>query len=203
MAAGAERLEYEVSGPVGAGPPAAELYELRLGALTGRDLRVLFAVGGGAGDGNGPRPQAVALLAVAADRTHWWEWYEHVLPLARERLADRERRGLEPGAEDEVFCDGRAFLRDWYPGEDEERHGGAAVLAARNRGRRLAAVRRRRGLTQGQLARRMGVTAGRVAEIERAEPGAAEVRTLAAYVAAVGGRLEIVADFDTERLVLG
>ncbi|MEU2791334.1 helix-turn-helix domain-containing protein [Streptomyces sp. NPDC007100] len=203
LAAGAERLEHEVSGPVGVGPPAAELYELRLAALTGRDLRVLFAVEGGAGDGSGPRPQAVVLLAVAADRTQWWEWYEQALPLARERLADRERRGPGPGAEDEVFCADPAFLRGWYPGEDEERRGGAAVLVARNRGQRLAAVRRRRGLTQGQLARRMGVPATRVAEIERAEPGAVEVRALAAYVEAVGGRLEIVADFDTERLVLG
>jgi hypothetical protein len=41
-----------------------------------------------------------------------------------------------------------------------------------------------------------------VAAIERAEPGATEVRTLARYVEALGGRLEIIADFGEERVVL-
>ncbi|OKI02658.1 XRE family transcriptional regulator [Streptomyces sp. CB02923] len=117
-------------------------------------------------------------------------------------MARRASRGREPGAEDEAFCGSRTFLHNWYPGRDEERHDGAARLVARNRGQRLAAVRRRRGLTQGQLALRMGVTAARVAAIEEAEPGAVEVRTLADYVEALSGRLEVVADFGTERLIL-
>ena len=37
---------------------------------------------------------------------------------------------------------------------------------------------------------------------ERAEPGATEVRTLAGYVEALGGRLEIIADFGGERILL-
>lgn len=48
----------------------------------------------------------------------------------------------------------------------------------------------------------MGVRRERVAAIERAEPGAAEVRTLAQYVEALGGRLEIIAEFGEERVVL-
>jgi hypothetical protein len=43
----------------------------------------------------------------------------------------------------------------------------------------------------------------RVSAIERGELSAAEVRTLAAYVTALGGRLDIAADFGTERLTLG
>jgi hypothetical protein len=46
----------------------------------------------------------------------------------------------------------------------------------------------------------MGVTQGRVSAIEHAKPGATELRTLAAYVEALGGRLEIIADFGDERL---
>ncbi|WP_242440835.1 XRE family transcriptional regulator [Streptomyces sp. CB02923] len=208
MAAGAERLEHEVRGPLGVGPPAMELYELRLGTLTGRDLRVLCTIetggttaGKAAGEA-GADAGTVVLLAVAGDRTQWWDWYDYALPLARKRLARRASRGREPGAEDEAFCGSRTFLHNWYPGRDEERHDGAARLVARNRGQRLAAVRRRRGLTQGQLALRMGVTAARVAAIEEAEPGAVEVRTLADYVEALSGRLEVVADFGTERLIL-
>jgi len=36
--------------------------------------------------------------------------------------------------------------------------------------------------------------------IEHAKPGATELRTLAAYVEALGGQLEIIADFGDERL---
>jgi hypothetical protein len=48
----------------------------------------------------------------------------------------------------------------------------------------------------------MDVHPGRVAAIERAEPGATEVRTLPAYVRAPGGRLEIIADLGGERIML-
>ncbi|MFK8850577.1 helix-turn-helix domain-containing protein [Streptomyces sp. Ac-502] len=203
MVAEAERLERALQEPLGDRPPKTELYELRLRALTGRDLRVLCTVETGEADRDAGAAEAVVLLAVAADRAQWWEWYEYAVPLARERLARRKSAGREPGAEDETFCGGRGLLRGWYPGRDEERHRGAALLMARNRGRRLASVRRHRGLTQEQLAVRMGVPAARVAAVEEGGPGSVEVHTLAAYVAALSGRLEIVADFDTERLVLG
>jgi hypothetical protein len=48
----------------------------------------------------------------------------------------------------------------------------------------------------------MNVRQERVSAMERAAPGATEVRTLAAYVRALGGRLEIIADIDGERVVL-
>src|SRR6266702_997608 len=50
------------------------------------------------------------------------------------------------------------------------------------------------------IAARMGVTQGRVSAIEHAKPGTTELRTLAAYVEALGGRLEIIADFGDQRL---
>jgi transcriptional regulator with XRE-family HTH domain len=73
---------------------------------------------------------------------------------------------------------------------------------ARNRARVLAQARERMRLTQAQVAKRMNVRPERVSAIERAEPGAAEVRTLAAYVRALGGRLDIIADIDGERIML-
>jgi hypothetical protein len=48
----------------------------------------------------------------------------------------------------------------------------------------------------------MNVRPERVSAIERAEPGATEARTLAAYVKALGGRLEIIADIGGERITL-
>ena len=73
---------------------------------------------------------------------------------------------------------------------------------ARNRAHTLAEQRTRFGLTQIELAERMGVPAEQVAAIERAEPGATDVRTLAGYVEALGGRLEIIAEFAGDRVVL-
>jgi hypothetical protein len=46
----------------------------------------------------------------------------------------------------------------------------------------------------------MGATQGRVSAIEHAKPGATELRTLAAYVEALGDRLEITVDFGDQRL---
>jgi hypothetical protein len=49
---------------------------------------------------------------------------------------------------------------------------------------------------------RMGITEDQVADIERAEAGATEVGVLGRYVEALGGRLEIVADFGEDRVLL-
>ena len=58
----------------------------------------------------------------------------------------------------------------------------------------------KRGITQAQAAARMGITQGRLSAIEHAKPSTTELRTLAAYVEALGGRLEIIADFGDQRL---
>jgi transcriptional regulator with XRE-family HTH domain len=77
---------------------------------------------------------------------------------------------------------------------------GMAQPRAGQRAFRLAEMRRRLGITQAQVAARMGITQGRVSAIEHAKPGTTEPRTLAAYVEAPGGRLEITADSGGQRL---
>jgi transcriptional regulator with XRE-family HTH domain len=72
-----------------------------------------------------------------------------------------------------------------------------------SRAHRLAEMRKRLGLTQAEVAERMNVRQERVSAIERAEVDTSELRTLAAYIGALGCRLEIVADFGGERLVVG
>ncbi len=101
-----------------------------------------------------------------------------------------------------ISYDAESFLDEFFPGEETEVEIGAAALAARHRAYTLARARQRMKLTQAQVAARMNVRQERVSAIERAEPGATEVRTLAAYVRALGGRLEIIADIDGERVVL-
>ena len=57
-------------------------------------------------------------------------------------------------------------------------------------------------MTQTEVARQMGVSQRRVSAIEHGEEQAKRT-TLAAYVAALGGRLRLVAEFDDESLALG
>jgi DNA-binding XRE family transcriptional regulator len=97
------------------------------------------------------------------------------------------------------------FLSEFFPdGADRaEVETGAQALVNISRAHRLAEMRKRLGLTQAEVAVRMNVRQERVSAIERAKVDTSELRTLAAYIQALGGRLEIVADFGGERLVVG
>ena len=64
-------------------------------------------------------------------------------------------------------------------------------------------MRKRLGLTQAEVAERMQVRQERVPAIERAKVDTCELRTLTAYIRALGGRMEIIADFGNGRLVIG
>jgi DNA-binding XRE family transcriptional regulator len=83
--------------------------------------------------------------------------------------------------------------------ESEQR---AQRLLAQASAYRLAEIRKRRGMTQTEVARQMGVSQRRVSAIEHGEEQATR-GTLAAYVAALGGRLRLVAEFEDESLALG
>jgi DNA-binding XRE family transcriptional regulator len=166
--------------------------ELRPGAPGDSDIRILFAV----------EPAGTALLiAVLEGHEAVREQREEAVELSAEML-HRVREGQAPEAAAHAFDDAQSFLDEFFPGSADEVGVGAAALMARNRGRTLAQQRARLGLSQEEVAQRMGVQRERVAAIERAEPGATEVRTLARYVQALGGRLEIIADFGEERVVL-
>jgi DNA-binding XRE family transcriptional regulator len=67
-------------------------------------------------------------------------------------------------------------------------------------GQRLAEERKQRGLTQAQLAETMGVTPGRVSQIERGE--LSTIEAIARYVQALGGHLELVANFADHTLTV-
>jgi phage shock protein A/DNA-binding XRE family transcriptional regulator len=187
----------------------SDLRELRLAALTGQDVRILFVI---------EAPDIVVLLAARDGHNQWWDWYDHALPLARELLSERSiaaelrsvggaphfpPRWREDAETVYTSYTKESFLDTFFPGQASELAAGAAQMVARNQVQRLTEVRRRLGLTQAQVASRMNVRQERVSAIERAEPGATEIRTLAAYLQALGGRLEIIADLGTERMILG
>ena len=68
-----------------------------------------------------------------------------------------------------------------------------AELLAQARGHQLAETRKQLGLGQKQIAATMGVSVARVSQIEHGEVTSFEV--IARYVEALGGRLDLVADF--------
>ena len=75
----------------------------------------------------------------------------------------------------------------------EEIEAGARQLLAQARGHQLAETRKQLGLGQKQIAAAMGVSVARVSQIEHGEVTSFEV--IARYVEALGGRLDLVADF--------
>jgi transcriptional regulator with XRE-family HTH domain len=85
-------------------------------------------------------------------------------------------------------------------GPDEVESGKARLLAS-VRAHRLAELRKRRGLTQRQVAQIMGVTVGRVSQIENGEMAGIDV--LDRYVAALGGSLQLIANFGDEQIKVG
>jgi hypothetical protein len=173
-------------------PPG--LMELRPGAPDNVRVALLFVVE--------PQDTAVLLAGVKNPGTSPDEHHE-VMRIAAVRLAIARSARLPAASPVEfISYDAESFLDEYFPGEETEVEIGAGALVARNRAYTLATARQRMRLTQAQVAERMNVRQERVSAIERAEPGATEVRTLAAYVRALGGRLEIIADIGGDRIML-
>ncbi|WP_239312848.1 MULTISPECIES: helix-turn-helix domain-containing protein [unclassified Frankia] len=78
-----------------------------------------------------------------------------------------------------------------------------ARLDAEVRAYRLREIREEQGLTQAELAERMHVKQPSVSELERGGLDRAGLATIRAYVEALGGKIEIIADFGDRRVVLG
>jgi DNA-binding XRE family transcriptional regulator len=172
--------------------PAPGLMELRAGTPGDGEVRIVLAI---------EPPGTVLLIAVLEGSQAWREHYEQAIALSSEVLLS-VRDGEAPEAAARQYDGPREFLAEFFPADAGRIEAAAASLAARNRGRSLAAQRERLGLTQAQVAGRMGITEDQVADIERAEAGATEVGVLGRYVEALGGRLEIVADFGEDRVLL-
>jgi ribosome-binding protein aMBF1 (putative translation factor) len=85
-------------------------------------------------------------------------------------------------------------------GGPEEAERRRKALMGRQSGQRLAEERKQRGLTQVQLAQTMGVTASRVSQIERGE--LSTIEAIARHVQALGGHLELVANFADHTLTV-
>ena len=182
----------EIERELGRQPLPEGLLELRPGAPADGEIRIIFAV----------EPAGTALLiAVLEGRDTARDQYRDAVTLSADVLLEA-RAGQAPEASARGYDDPRSFVEEFFPGQAAEIDVGAAALLARNRARTLAEQRTRLGLTQTELAERMGIAQDQVAAIERAAPGTTDVRTLVSYVEALGGHLELTADFGGDRVVL-
>jgi hypothetical protein len=169
--------------------------ELRPGAPGDARVGLLFAAG---------PPDTAVLVGWVEDPGGSPDVYREMLRVVPGRLGEAQRARQADPVSSAAFLsyDAESFLDEFFPGEETEVEIGAAALVARHRAHTLTEARRRMRLTQAQVADRMNVRQERVSAIERAEPGATEIRTLSAYVGALGGRLEIIADIAGERITL-
>ncbi|ROO89639.1 helix-turn-helix protein [Actinocorallia herbida] len=103
----------------------------------------------------------------------------------------------------------RRTPQDWESLEQElhdagvlpaEIEAGARQLLAEARGHQLAEARRHAGVTQRALAAIMGLSTARVSQIEHGEVTSIDV--IAKYVEALGGHLDLVADFGNRTMRL-
>lgn len=94
-----------------------------------------------------------------------------------------------------TWSDVRARGQAADPRTSEERSAGKAAARERReayvRGHQLAEMRAAAGLTQAELADALGVSQARVSKIEHGEISGIEV--IRAYVAALGGTIDMVA----------
>ena len=75
-------------------------------------------------------------------------------------------------------------------------------LEGQVRAYRLREVREEQGLTQVELAARMHVSQPSVSALERGDLDRAGLSTVKAYVEALGGHVEIIAEFGDNKIVL-
>ncbi|AXB43626.1 XRE family transcriptional regulator [Amycolatopsis albispora] len=69
-------------------------------------------------------------------------------------------------------------------------------------GFRLAQLRQQAGVSQAELARRIGISQPRVSQLENGDLAQMELDTIRRYIAALGGRLRVVAGFGDRDVVV-
>ncbi len=169
------------------------LKELRPGSAGSSEIRVLFAFD----------PWRSAVLLLAGDKAGDWKgWYPTCRPPRRGALRDLPE-GTSRGGGHIVTHTRWSDIRDRHiaaagPSEVEA---GKSRLLAQVRAHRLAEIRKNRRLTQREVATAMGVTIGRISQIESGDLSGIEV--LDRYIAAIGGTLELVANFGEEQVKVG
>jgi predicted XRE-type DNA-binding protein len=78
----------------------------------------------------------------------------------------------------------------------------AKRLRTEQRASRLSEIREGSGMNQVTIATRLGISQSRVSRIEHGDIDHAELATVRAYIAALGGEVEVVVKFGDERMTI-
>jgi DNA-binding XRE family transcriptional regulator len=168
------------------------LMELRPAGAGGSRIAIIFAIE--------PPGTALMISVVEAGSASRALMTEAVTVSAD--VLQQVRAGQDPQAARWAYPDPKSLVDEFFPGTADQVRAGAAALVASTQVGTLADQRTRLGLTQAQVSARMGVSQDRISAIEHAGPGATELRTLASYVEALGGRLAATADFNGDQVPL-
>ncbi len=158
----------------------------------GSDVRILFAI---------EPPGTALLLSVVEGGDAVAEHREEAVRVSVEVLR-RVRAGDDPEASACGYDDEASFLSEFYPQTAEDVAAGAQAVLARNQRGTLAEQRTRLGVSAADLAERMGIPPERMSAIESGDPGALDISTLASYVEALGGRLDVIAEIAGQRVAI-
>lgn len=158
----------------------------------GADIRIVFAI---------EPPGTVTLLAALEGCAVISEHRDDAIDLAGDLLAKIRDRGWSTDPEAQPvggpeFATSAAFLAECFPSEADAVAERAAVLA------RAVSLRGLRGETDLGDPGMTGIFEDRLRKIDRDGLEAAGIRELAAYLRALGGRLELTAVIDGETHIL-
>jgi hypothetical protein len=173
----------------GDGPLVLELHADPLGT----DVRILFAI---------EPADTATLLAVLEGEAAISRHREQAIDLAGDLLTEIRDNGWPSGADDTPaggpeFADPAAFLAEHFPAEAAAVERRSATIAG------AVSLRDLRGERDlAEMSQLTGIPEERLHRIDRKGLHAASVREAAAYVRAVGGRLEITVTIDGESRVL-
>jgi hypothetical protein len=189
-----KNVTAEIERELGRGAAPDGLMELRPGApgSPGGDVRIIFAV----------EPRGTALLISVIEGGSAARGQHNQAVAVSADVLRQVRAGQDPEAAAVAFTGAQPFIDEYFPNSADEVRAGADPLVARARHGSLADHRIRLGLTEAEVAGRIGASLEQVSAIERADVDATEVRTLAAYIEALGGRLDVIADLGGEQIAL-
>jgi hypothetical protein len=135
----------------------------------------------------------LTLLAVLQGKETISENRPLAIGLASELLGEIRADGWPAEMGDGAAADTATFLAKFFPDRISQVTSRAAELAAADT---LAGLRRRRGLSLAEVARESGLTEHEAWKLETKGLDAAQLRDVAAYIRALGGRLELAAKPD-------
>jgi phage shock protein A len=168
--------------------PVPGLLELRADAL-GADFRIIFAVA---------PADTLKLLAVLDGAAAISDHRDEAITLAGQLLTEIRERSWPPGETDDTetgevcFDDAATLLAKLFPDRGTAIRARAAELAELGT---FADLRRERDLSVADIAASTGLPEHRVWEIEHTGLRCVELHEAAAYVRALGGRLDLTATF--------